>query len=163
MATESGPYSASSASATSMSFVLRRVKRMHVGVKNSAPRRRRRTERATATNGEDRDRLLTLARPVWNRGSERHIGRQDIFPDRAGRQLRDRTSRNRKRRSRVRPLMASSRRALTIVDRAGYAAFFAFLCSRYFRILLLATSLCFAHTIPKTGAAGFLHPGTGQS
>lgn len=35
--------------------------------------------------------------------------------------------------------------------------------SRYFLILVLGTSLCFAQTIPKIGAAGFLQPGTGQS
>jgi hypothetical protein len=47
-----------------------------------------------------------------------------------------------------------------------YAAAFAFRArraSRYFLIFTLATSLCFAHTMPKTGAAGFLQPGTGQS
>ena len=42
-------------------------------------------------------------------------------------------------------------------------SFFAFRASRYFLIFVFATSLCFAHTIPKTGAAGFLQPGTGQN
>ena len=44
---------------------------------------------------------------------------------------------------------------------ASYAAafsFFAFRASRYFLILLFATSLCFEHTIPKTGAAVFSDP-----
>jgi hypothetical protein len=35
--------------------------------------------------------------------------------------------------------------------------------SRNFRISDLGRSLCFAQTIPKTGAARLLHPGTGQS
>jgi hypothetical protein len=35
--------------------------------------------------------------------------------------------------------------------------------SRNFLILVLGKSLCLAQTIPKTGAAGFLQPGTGQS
>ena len=46
---------------------------------------------------------------------------------------------------------------------AAAFAFFALRASRYFRILLFATSRCFPHTIPNTGAAGFLQPGTGQS
>jgi len=40
----------------------------------------------------------------------------------------------------------------------GLPAFF-----RYFLILDLARFLCSLQTIPKTGAAGFLQPGTGQS
>jgi hypothetical protein len=44
-----------------------------------------------------------------------------------------------------------------------YAAFLARRASRYFLIFDLATSLCFAHTIPKIGAAVFLQPGTGQN
>jgi hypothetical protein len=35
--------------------------------------------------------------------------------------------------------------------------------SRYFLMVALATSLCLAQTIPNTGAAGLLQPGTGQS
>src|SRR5450631_3892973 len=42
-------------------------------------------------------------------------------------------------------------------------SFLAFRASRNFLIFVLATSLCLAQTIPKTGAAGFLQPGTGQS
>jgi hypothetical protein len=42
-------------------------------------------------------------------------------------------------------------------------SFLAFRASRNFLILALGKSLCLAHTIPKTGAAGFLQPGTGQS
>src|ERR1022692_4974678 len=50
--------------------------------------------------------------------------------------------------------------------RAGrYAAFsfFARRASRYALILALGRSLCLEQTIPKTGAAGLLQPGTGQS
>src|SRR5687768_3468775 len=42
-------------------------------------------------------------------------------------------------------------------------AFAALRAARYFLILAFGTSLCLAHTIPNTGAAGFLQPGTGQS
>jgi hypothetical protein len=38
----------------------------------------------------------------------------------------------------------------------------AFRWARYFLIRPLATSLCSEQTIPNTGAARFLHPGTGQ-
>ena len=43
------------------------------------------------------------------------------------------------------------------------ASFFARRSSRYFLIFAFGKSLCLAQTIPKIGAAGFLHPGTGQS
>lgn len=49
---------------------------------------------------------------------------------------------------------------------AGFLGAFAFAAlrlARYSLILVLGTSLCFAHTIPNTGAAGFLQPGTGHS
>jgi hypothetical protein len=49
---------------------------------------------------------------------------------------------------------------------AAYAAalsFFTLRASRYLRIFDLATPLCFAQTMPKTGAALFLQPGTGQN
>jgi hypothetical protein len=46
---------------------------------------------------------------------------------------------------------------------AATLSFLALRASRYFLIFDLATSLCFEQTIPKTGAAGFLQPGTGQS
>jgi hypothetical protein len=35
--------------------------------------------------------------------------------------------------------------------------------SRYFLMVALGTSLCLAQTMPNTGAAGLLQPGTGQS
>jgi cation transport ATPase len=47
------------------------------------------------------------------------------------------------------------------MERRDYFAF-SFLArrpSRYLLILAFGTSLCFAQTIPKTGAAGFLQPG----
>src|SRR4029079_7978764 len=46
---------------------------------------------------------------------------------------------------------------------AGSPSFFARRASRNFLILALGRSLCFAQTIPKTGAAGFLQPGTGHN
>jgi len=42
-------------------------------------------------------------------------------------------------------------------------SFLALRASRYFLIFVFATFLCFAQTIPKTGAPGFRQPGTGQS
>ncbi len=42
-------------------------------------------------------------------------------------------------------------------------SFSALRASRYFLIFAFATPLCSAQTIPKTGAAGFVQPGTGQS
>ena len=42
-------------------------------------------------------------------------------------------------------------------------AFWALRASRYFLISALGRSLCLAQTIPKTGAARLLQPGTGQS
>jgi hypothetical protein len=46
---------------------------------------------------------------------------------------------------------------------AAALSFFARRASRYFLMRLFFTSLCFAQTMPKTGAAGFLQPGMGQS
>lgn len=71
----------------------------------------------------------------------------------------------------------AARRARPAIDRlpvrqfvAGpaptYLAFFSFFArraSRYFLIAAFGRSLCFAQTIPKTGAARFVQPGTGQS
>ena len=42
-------------------------------------------------------------------------------------------------------------------------SFWARRCSRYFLMSAFGRSLCFAQTIPKTGAARFEQPGTGQS
>lgn len=50
--------------------------------------------------------------------------------------------------------------------RRVYAAAFIFLsrrASRYFLMVAFERALCFPQTIPKIGAAGFLHPGTGHS
>src|SRR5439155_24248265 len=47
-----------------------------------------------------------------------------------------------------------------------YAAFLSLAArrsSRYFLIFALGMSLCLAQTMPNTGAAGFLQPGTGHS
>jgi hypothetical protein len=44
-----------------------------------------------------------------------------------------------------------------------YAAFAARRASLYLLIFDFGTFLCFAQTIPNTGAAGFLQPGTGQN
>ena len=43
------------------------------------------------------------------------------------------------------------------------AAFLARRCSRYFLIFAFGRSLCFAQTIPNTGAARLEQPGTGHS
>ena len=51
---------------------------------------------------------------------------------------------------------------LLLVGSEGFY-FFDLRASRYFLILSLATSLCLAQTIPNTGAATPLHPGTGQN
>ena len=46
---------------------------------------------------------------------------------------------------------------------ACFFTFFARRASRYFLIVAFGRSLCFAQTIPKTGAARLAQPGTGQS
>lgn len=61
---------------------------------------------------------------------------------------------------------ATGRTFRLVVARVGFAGFPSFAArraSRYFLIFAFGRPLCSEQTIPNTGAARFLQPGTGQS